>query len=172
MPRPARVRADAEGDAVDQALTDLASAAGTAVASAAGTDAWNGLRERVARLFGRAPGTETGAVVARLDRTVAALEEAGPAETDRIRIRLGASWQARFEDLLENLDEAGRVEIAGQLRELVTEARRTLRGPSAGDGGLAVGGNVDIRADHGSAAAAVMGDVTLGNPPQPGPDQS
>ncbi|GHG61489.1 hypothetical protein [Streptomyces griseocarneus] len=156
---------------MDQALIDLASAAGTAVASAAGTDAWNGLRERVARLFGRAAGTETGAVVERLDRTAAALDGAGPPETERVRIRLAASWQARFEDLLEDLDEAGRAEIAGQLRDLVAEARRAAPGPSAGDGGLAVGGNVDIRADHGSAAAGVMGDVTLGNPPPPGPAQ-
>ncbi|MFJ9839281.1 hypothetical protein ACIRYZ_02270 [Kitasatospora sp. NPDC101155] len=44
-------------------------------------------------------------------------------------------------------------------------------GVSAGNGGQAVGGNVEIRADHGSAAAFTMGDVSLGNPPQPGPHQ-
>ncbi|MFF4922523.1 hypothetical protein ACFY4B_18250 [Kitasatospora sp. NPDC001261] len=45
---------------------------------------------------------------------------------------------------------------------------RTVGGVAAGDGGVSVGGNVDIRADRGSAAAWTMGNVTLGNPPQPG----
>jgi len=45
-------------------------------------------------------------------------------------------------------------------------------GVSAGDGGVAVGGGVDIRADHGSAAAWTMGNVTLGNPPKPGPSEN
>jgi hypothetical protein len=35
--------------------------------------------------------------------------------------------------------------------------------------GIAVGGNVEIKADGGSAAALRMGDVKLGNPPVPGP---
>ncbi|MEV4438866.1 hypothetical protein AB0K09_07560 [Streptomyces sp. NPDC049577] len=152
---------------MEQAWMDLASAAGAAVASAAGTDAWHALRERVARLFGRAAGA--GAIEARLDRTAAALDGAGPEEAERVRARLGAYWQGRFEDLLESLDAAERDDTARALRELV-EAQPAPRGPSAGDGGAAVGGNVDLRADHGSAAALVMGDVTLGNPPPPGPD--
>lgn len=44
-------------------------------------------------------------------------------------------------------------------------------GVSAGDGGVATGGNTHIQADHGSAAAVNMGNVTLGNPSQPGPRQ-
>jgi hypothetical protein len=44
---------------------------------------------------------------------------------------------------------------------------------SAGDGGFAVGGNVEIRADGGSVAGGVIqGGVNIGNPPLPGPDQS
>jgi hypothetical protein len=35
----------------------------------------------------------------------------------------------------------------------------------------AVGGHVTIEADHGSAAAWTMGNVTVGNPPQPGTHQ-
>lgn len=33
------------------------------------------------------------------------------------------------------------------------------------------GSNADIKADRGSAAALRMGDVTLQNPPMPGPEQ-
>ncbi|MFI6951453.1 hypothetical protein [Streptomyces sp. NPDC050422] len=53
---------------------------------------------------------------------------------------------------------------------------RTAGGVSAGGEGTAVGGNVDIRADHGSVAAWSIRDVTLGTgsdetPPPPGPPQ-
>ena len=41
----------------------------------------------------------------------------------------------------------------------------------AGHSGLTVGGDVNVQADNGSAAAVTMGDVTLGNPSQPGPHQ-
>ncbi|WP_370417457.1 hypothetical protein AB8O64_01695 [Streptomyces sp. QH1-20] len=149
----------------------LASAAGAAVASAAGTDAWAAFRERVAGVFRRGDTSGSGLVARRLDRTVAQLEGAGPQEAERLRVLLGASWQTRFEDLLENLGDAERAEVAGQLRDMVASARRATNAVSAGDGGLAVGGRVDIRADHGSAAAGVMGDVALGNPPQPGPER-
>ncbi|MEW2578939.1 hypothetical protein [Streptomyces syringium] len=156
---------------LDQSLIALASAAGAAVASAAGTDAWAALRERVAGVFRRGGTPGSGPVARRLDRTAAELEGVDPREAERVRVLLGASWQTRFEDLLENLGDAERAEVAGQLRDMVTSARRATNAVSAGDGGLAVTGNVDIHAEHGSAAAGVMGDVTLGNPPQPGPEQ-
>ncbi|MFJ8273777.1 hypothetical protein ACIQ8G_26445 [Streptomyces sp. NPDC094154] len=38
---------------------------------------------------------------------------------------------------------------------------------ATGDGTGAVGGNVSIRADHGSAAAWTMGNVSIGAPPDP-----
>ncbi|MEU3117156.1 chromosome partitioning protein [Micromonospora chalcea] len=41
---------------------------------------------------------------------------------------------------------------------------------AVGPGAAAAGGRVDIRADHGSAAAMTMRDVTLG-PPSPGEDR-
>ncbi|MBP2400939.1 hypothetical protein [Streptomyces syringium] len=156
---------------LDQSLIALASAAGAAVAAAAGTDAWAALRERVAGVFRRGGTPGSGLVARRLDRTAAEVEGVDPREAERVRILLGASWQTRFEDLLENLGDAERAEVAGQLRDMVTSARRATNAVSAGDGGLAVAGNMDVRAEHGSAAAGVMGDVTLGNPPQPGPEQ-
>lgn len=44
---------------------------------------------------------------------------------------------------------------------------------ASGDRAVAAGGDVSIRADHGSAAAQTMGDVTIGTPPDPSrPGQS
>jgi hypothetical protein len=66
--------------------------------------------------------------------------------------------------------------FAEALERAVQELQALSRGAgqvSTGDGGLAVGGNVDIHAAHGSAAAWKMGHVTIGpakNPPKPGPD--
>jgi hypothetical protein len=68
----------------------------------------------------------------------------------------------------------GDTEFADALQQAVEQlqaASNPSAGVSASEGGQAVGGNVDIRADHGSAAALTMGDVTLGNPPPPGPDR-
>ncbi|MFJ4184933.1 hypothetical protein [Kitasatospora sp. NPDC089509] len=80
----------------------------------------------------------------------------------------------RVQDSLEEAVEQD-PGFARALERAVEELRaadRAAGGVSAGDAGTAVGGNVDIRADHGSAAAWTMGDVTLGNPPQPGPQQA
>ncbi|MFI1094141.1 hypothetical protein [Streptomyces sp. NPDC020917] len=76
----------------------------------------------------------------------------------------------RLELALEDAVERDAV-FAEALNQAVEEVRAAAGpgGVSAGDGGLAVGGDLDIRADHGSAAAVRMGDVRLGNPPVPGP---
>lgn len=68
---------------LSEALTVLATTSGTAVIQAAGTDAWTGLRERVARLFGRRSERAEQATLERLDRTAAELEGA----TDDMSIR-------------------------------------------------------------------------------------
>ncbi|MDT0573428.1 hypothetical protein RM704_39325 [Streptomyces sp. DSM 3412] len=155
-----------------EALIVLASAAGAAVAQAAGTDAWVGVRERVARIFGRGDASAAQVALVRLDRTAAALDAAEPEQADQLRARLDASWQARFEDLLESLNEADRVVVAGQLQELVTLRSGAVGGASARDGGLTAGGDVDIRAEGGSVAGGVIhGGIRMENPSQPGPVQ-
>ncbi|WP_327289293.1 hypothetical protein [Streptomyces sp. NBC_01198] len=100
------------------------------------------------------------------ERALARVEEeaaAGAVELSR---------QTRQFLLLALEDEAGRdAAFAQALEEAVTAARAAeAAGASAvasGDG-IAVGGNVGIRAENGSAAALRMGDVTLGNPRPPG----
>ncbi|MFI6940809.1 hypothetical protein ACIBI4_16160 [Streptomyces sp. NPDC050418] len=151
---------------LDQALIALASAAGVAVAQAAGTDAWQGIRERVARLFGRGPAPEAGedAALARLDRTAAELE--GTASEEAV----AAAWETRFRDLLADAGDAERAEVAQQLRELVALARES-GGQVVGEG-ITVTGDVHIDAQDGSVAGLRIGNVTLGNPRQPGTDGS
>ncbi|WP_432088459.1 hypothetical protein [Streptomyces sp. bgisy095] len=150
---------------LEEALTALAAAGGTAVVQAAGTDAWTGLRTRAARLLGRGDRQREQAELDRLDQTAAALEAVGSAEAEGVRIRQQEIWQARFVILLESLNDDERAQAAAELRDV-------LHGPdsaaSAETGGLAVGGNMDIRADGGSVAAVIIrGNVNVGNPSQP-----
>ncbi|MER8002627.1 hypothetical protein [Streptomyces sp. NPDC095613] len=156
---------------LDQVLTALAASGGTAVVTAAGTDAWAGLRQAVARWFGRGDAQREQAELERLDQTRASLEAADAAEAERARIRLEASWQARIEAALESLNEGERDQAGDHLRGLL--AQHAPQGAvAAGRGGLAVGGNVDIRADGGSIAAGVIhGGAHIGTPPVPDPSQ-
>ncbi|KUN57298.1 hypothetical protein AQJ46_47980 [Streptomyces canus] len=153
-----------------ESLTALAAAGGTAVVQAAGTDAWTGLREAVACWFGRGDSQREQAELERLDRTAAALEAADPAQVERARVSMEAAWQARIEATLEHLDGPERDQAADQLRALLVD-----QGPgdavSAGPGGVAVKGHLDIRADQGSIAAAVIQDARIGPHPMPDPPQ-
>ncbi|WP_435972167.1 hypothetical protein [Streptomyces sp. Qhu_M48] len=155
---------------LSEAMTALAAAGGTAVVQAAGTDAWAGLRGQMARWFGQGNPQREHAELERLDQAAAELEAAAPPQAERVRIRQEAAWQARIEALLESLGENEQGRIAEGLRTLLTE-QPSHSHASVGHGGLAVGGDVKIQADHGSAAALTMGNVTLGNPSQPGSQQ-
>ncbi|WP_329624741.1 hypothetical protein OG357_33915 [Streptomyces sp. NBC_01255] len=152
-----------------EALTALAAAGGTAVVQAAGTSAWQGLQQALAGWFGQGDQERERALLERLDDTSVVLAAASDAELERTTIGQQAVWQARFETVLEQLRESEREQSAEALRVLLNT--HTGWGASAGDGGAAVSGRVDIRADHGSAAALRMGDVTINNPLQPGPHE-
>ncbi|MCC9711817.1 hypothetical protein E4N62_45375 [Streptomyces sp. MNU76] len=110
----------------------------------------------------------------RLDRTAGELESAtssGLAEAERARVRHEAGWQARIETLLENLADAERSQAAEELQALLAQ-HTSQGGVSADRGGLAVDGNVDIRAEGGSIAAGVVhGGARIGPPPAPGPSR-
>ncbi|MEY9877376.1 hypothetical protein ABH931_006900 [Streptacidiphilus sp. MAP12-33] len=118
---------------VEPELVALATTAGTAVAKAAGTDAWNGLREAVARLFrrGHAPETAQRKALERLDRTAAELEGAAAGTAEQARGLEAASWKARFQDLLEDLDDEQRAAVVAELRTLLGES---AAGPADGAG--------------------------------------
>jgi hypothetical protein len=169
---------------LEQALTALAAAGGAAVVEAAGTDAWGGLRQAVARWFGGGDPQRERAEGERLDQTAGELATAeaaeaagaaGAVEGERVRIRQEAAWRARIEAFLEGLDDTERSQAAEELRALL--ARHTPQaGVSAGHGELAselvIGGSADIRAEGGSIAAGVIhGGAHIARPPAPDPSQ-
>ncbi|MFI6157879.1 hypothetical protein ACIBCA_34945 [Kitasatospora sp. NPDC051170] len=116
--------------------------------------------DRLHDLVGRALG-EDPALRKLEEEATAGLEQ--PSERTRRRV------QDALEEAAEQ-DPGLAQALTRIVDELQTRSRAT-GGVSAVDHAVAVGGNIDIRADHGSAAALHMGDVTLGNPPQPGPQQ-
>jgi hypothetical protein len=107
------------------------------------------LHDLVSRKLGQDP------AVQRLAEEAAAGREE-PSGRTRRRVELA------LEDAAEE-DPA----FAGELDRLVRQVQAGT--VTAGDSAQVIGGNVTIRADNGSAAAWSMGDVTLGNPPPPGP---
>ncbi|MFE7854453.1 hypothetical protein [Streptomyces sp. NPDC057403] len=127
---------------LSEALMAVAGAGGAAVVQAAGTDAWTGLRQRVARLLGRGDTQRERAELERLDRTAQALEEADASgNAERARLRQEASWQTRFESLLETLEDSEQQQVATELQALVAEQQdfaarqgvvgNTFNGPAA-----------------------------------------
>lgn len=99
-------------------------------------------------------------------RTLAEEAEAGQDKpNDRTRQRV----ELALEDAADS-DPGFAAALEHALEELQT-LPQTGGGVSASDSGTAIGGNVHIRADRGSAAALNMGNVTVGNPPRPGPPQ-
>ncbi|MFE9882489.1 hypothetical protein [Streptomyces sp. NPDC005784] len=153
-------------------LAALAAAGGTAVVSAAGTDAWGALRQAVARWFGRGDNGREQAELERLDRTAAALRAEGADGLERVRNHEMSSWQTRFETALESLNDAERLRIAAALRDLLAEHAPARGGVSAAAGGVAAGGDISNRAERSSLAAIVIhGGVSIGHPSQPDPSQ-
>ncbi|MFF9457719.1 hypothetical protein [Streptomyces flaveolus] len=102
-----------------------------------------------------------------------ALERAGE-EAAEGRDELSERTRRRLMDLLEDAAERdpGFGRALADLVEELQAARAAGGGVSATGHGIAIAGNVDIRADNGSAAALTMGSVTIGapvDPPPPGP---
>ncbi|MFJ8869958.1 hypothetical protein ACIRD6_29855 [Streptomyces sp. NPDC102473] len=156
---------------LEEALTVLAAAGGTAVVQAAGTDMWTGLRQAVAGWFGRGDEQRQRVELERLDRTAEELQTVLAPDVERVRIRQEAAWQARIEDLLESLGDSERAQAAEELRVFLAQHEHE-GGVSAGRGGMAVGGNADIHADRGSVAAGVInGEVRIDTPFGAGPSQ-
>ncbi|WP_327733207.1 hypothetical protein OG749_04360 [Streptomyces nojiriensis] len=139
---------------LDEAMVALAASVGSGVVQAAGTDAWLALRNRLARLFGRGDRQQETVQLERLDRTGAELSAAGQGgDGNEERLRHGAAWRTRTEDLLEQLDPDERAAAAVELRALLDEAaeanhsgaggftRNVFLGPTAvqsGDGNVQV----------------------------------
>ncbi|MGK5693457.1 hypothetical protein ACSNOJ_11260 [Streptomyces sp. URMC 128] len=131
-----------------EALVALAAAGGTAVVQAAGTDAWEALRQRVARLLGRGSPERERVELERLDRTAAALEAVDEDQAERVLVSQQTAWRTRFETLLEDADDGERQELTTALAELVEQARQAQ----------AARGGVSGNTFHGATAFQVGND--------------
>jgi len=136
----------------------LAALAANTIVAAVVTDAFEGLRAKVARVFGRDkpdPGTQR-----RLDATRQQLAAAAPGELESARATQARQWETRFADLLADHPEA-----AGELQALLAESRASLPG---------AGGNVTNTISGTILNGPVLmgrdfGDITIGRPDnQPG----
>lgn len=149
-------------------IGSLVALAGNTIVTAAVTDTWETARHRFARLFGR--GKPDPATERRLEATRSQLAATPGADLEQVRADLASRWALRLADLLEEDPD-----VEAELRAVVDEIRATLpaSGVSAVGHSVAAGGDVNVRADHGSvAAAAIHGNVALPNPTGPSPANS
>ena len=102
-------------------VTDLASLAANTVVAAAVTDAFEGVRDRVGRLFGR--GKPDPATERRLETTRAEVSTATGADAASVEAAQQVQWRVRFADLCETYPE-----VAGELEQLITALRPQLPG--------------------------------------------
>ncbi|MFI6151274.1 hypothetical protein ACIBCA_01050 [Kitasatospora sp. NPDC051170] len=129
--------------------------------------------EEVDRTLDAAMDELHGLVSRRLGADPALRRLSEEAERDEIGDRTRQRVRLALEDAVEEDPAFGEAlrRAVEQVRTLDHDSRAS-GGVSAADGGLAVGGNLHVEADHGSfAAAMVQGDVTLGNPSRPGPQR-
>lgn len=140
----------------------LAAMAGAALVQAMITDGWEGVRHRVARLFGR--GQADPVIERRLDATRDQLSGAAPGDLEKVRASLAGQWETRFSDLLADHPDA-RPELVALVEDL-----RVIAPVTAADHAVAAGRDVNVTAEGGSVAAAVIhGNVAPPGPTVPGP---
>jgi hypothetical protein len=145
----------------------LAASAATALVQAMVTDGWEGLRHKVARLFGR--GKPDRVIVQALDSTRDQLAGNDSPELQRL---LTTQWETRFADLLA-YHPAAEPELAALVREM-----QAARPVVASDHAVAAGRDLNVSARGGSVAAAVIAGnvtipgVTVPDPTKPGPASS
>ncbi|MFE3476562.1 hypothetical protein [Streptomyces sp. B27] len=100
-----------------ESLLALAAAGGTAVAQAAGTEAWGTVSEGVARMFRRRSGRGSEDEVLRDLEGTALVRAADDAEGSRRRASL---WQRHFAALLSDADDQVRQQAETELRHLIS----------------------------------------------------
>ena len=131
----------------------LAALAANTIVATAVTDAFEGLRAKVARIFGRDepdPGIQR-----RLDATRQQLTSVTPGAFENAQVTQARQWETRFADLLADHPEA-----AAELQALLAE----FKAPSPG-----LGGNVTNTISGTILNSPVLmgrdfGDITIGSP--------
>ena len=151
-----------DAERVGYMVIALAAMAAAALVQAIVTDGWEGVRHKVARLFGR--GQSDAAIERRLDATREQLTAATPGDLATVQAALAAQWETRFVDLLADHPDA-----EAELAALVKDIRPNV---TARNHSVAAGGNVTATAKNGGVAASVIhGDIHAG-PTRPGPESS
>ena len=151
-----------DAERVGYMVIALAAMAAAALVQAIVTDGWEGVRHKVARLFGR--GQSDAAIERRLDATREQLTAATPGDLATVQAALAAQWETRFVDLLADHPDA-----EAELAALVKDNRPNV---TARNHSVAAGGNVTATAKNGGVAASVIhGDIHAG-PTRPGPESS
>jgi hypothetical protein len=140
----------------------LAAMAASALVQAMVTDGWEGVRHKIALLFGR--GQPDASVERRMDASRDQLTAAPQAELQNVQASLATQWETRFADLL-----ADHPEVAGELAALVKEIAPSV---TATEHSVAVGGNVTATAQGGGIAANVLHGDAYAGPTRPGPVSS
>jgi hypothetical protein len=102
-------------------VTALASLAANTVVAAAATDAFEAVRDRIARLFGR--GRPDPATERRLGKTRAELSAATSTDAVDVEAAQRVQWRVRFADLCETYPE-----VVPELSRLVAELQAQLPG--------------------------------------------
>lgn len=142
----------------------LAATAAAALVQAMVTDGWDGVRHKIASLFGG--GEPDAAIGRRLDSARDELTAADPGQREAVRAALADQWETRLGDLL-----ADRPDVEPELAALVREMQVAGQ-VVASDHGVAAGRDVNVTARDGSVAAAVIaGPVSLAQAP-PGPSRT
>jgi hypothetical protein len=160
----------------EEVLLGLAQWAGTTVAAAAVTDAWEAVRERIVKFLGRGSAEKAKVVEGWLDKTHGELTAAvtGTNADARLGVATASAVErctGRFSDLLDE-DPGLEARLRTLLRELAAQLPAAQAGVSAAGHGVAVGGDVTITASDRSVAAGVIhGGVTLSGAPKAGPVQ-
>ncbi|TQL00123.1 hypothetical protein FB563_5210 [Streptomyces puniciscabiei] len=113
-----------------EALLALAATGGGAIVQAAGTDAWNGVRDGIARVLGRGEPAREQAELERLDRTRVVLDAASEGEYTLVQAAQAAVWQSRLEMLMEELPDVQRQQVAAELQAVIEQASAASRGSS------------------------------------------
>lgn len=138
-------------------MVELVVMAANALVQAIVSDGWEGVRHKIARLFGR--GQPDPRIEQRIDAARTQLAEAAPGELGQLQEDLARDWAVRFKDLLADYPDA-----EAELAQLAEEIRAGLPVTAAGYS-LAAGRDVKITAEGGSVAAGVIhGNVA---PPSP-----
>ncbi|MFD6287774.1 hypothetical protein [Streptomyces sp. NPDC060205] len=128
-------------------LSTLTAAGSAALVNAASTDAWQGARERFARLLGRGDPDRTEAAARRLDEL---RRVAGLPGNERELADARHAWRLRLQDLLEDHPDAA------------VDLRSAIAGlPLPRHTSAAVNRQDNHAREHGTVNAVLNGDLTI-----------